>query len=217
MATMNIYSVPGSPFLASVLWAMDERGAPYVVHALTPGETKQAAHLARHPFGRMPAIEHDGFTLYETQAILRYVADAFAGPALQPADARSRARMNQLIGINDWYFFPKVSATVVFERVIKPNVLKQPADEVRVKDALPMARTCVAEIAHLMGKQPFLAGDALSLADLHLAPQFYYFAMTPEGSAILGEHTTLKAWLTRMTSRPSARKTMLFGIDRAAA
>ena len=37
-----------------------------------------------HPFGRMPAFEHDGFRLFETAAISRYVDEAFAGPALQP-------------------------------------------------------------------------------------------------------------------------------------
>ncbi len=60
-------------------------------------------YLAFHPFGRIPAFEHDGFRLYETGAITRYVDEAFNGPALQPRDPRSRATMNQIIGLLDAY------------------------------------------------------------------------------------------------------------------
>ena len=49
-------------------------------------------YLARHPFGRIPAFEHEGFRLYETNAISHYVDAAFVGPALMPDDLRQRAR-----------------------------------------------------------------------------------------------------------------------------
>jgi glutathione S-transferase len=212
MSPMTIHSVPGSPFLASVLWALEERGAPYELVPLAAGETRQPGHLARHPFGRMPTIEHDGFALYETQAILRYIADAFPGEPLVPAATRDRARMNQQIGINDWYFFPKVASIVVFERLIKPHLTGQPADEGAVRGALPMASLCVREIERLMEGRHYLAGDHLSLADLHVAPQMYYLAMTPEGASILKEHAQLSAWLALMTSRPTIRKTTLSGV-----
>src|SRR4051812_44225486 len=65
-----------------------------------------ADYLAeRHPFGRMPAFEHDGFRLYETGAITRYVDEGFAGPALQPASPRMRARMSQVISVLDSYAY----------------------------------------------------------------------------------------------------------------
>src|SRR5919108_2855669 len=60
-----------------------------------------ASYLERQPFGRIPAFEHEGFRLYETTAITRYVDDAFPGAALQPAEPRLRAAMNQIIGIVD--------------------------------------------------------------------------------------------------------------------
>jgi glutathione S-transferase len=212
---MTIYSVPGSPYLASVLWTLEERRAPYEFVPVAPGEIKQSAHLARHPFGRMPVIEHDGFSLYETQAILRYIADTFPGEPLVPASTRDQARMNQQIGINDWYFFPKVASTIVFERLIKPNLAGEPADEAVVKGALPMATRCAGEIERLMDGRRYLAADHLSLADLHLAPQLYYFAMTAEGGSILKEHRQLSSWLGLMGSRPAIKKTMLFGVEAA--
>ena len=53
-------------------------------------------YLARQPFGRIPAFEHDGLRLFESGAISRYVDEAFSGPALQPSDAKGRARLNQI-------------------------------------------------------------------------------------------------------------------------
>ena len=62
----------------------------------------------------MPGFEHGDFGLYETQAILRYLDDIFPEPRLQPRDPREAARMNQIIGIKNWYFFPKAAAVIVF-------------------------------------------------------------------------------------------------------
>src|SRR5262249_9033179 len=83
-----VYGVRGSPYLRSALLGFEEKGAPYRLHALKLGGEKSAEHLVRHPFGRVPSIDHDGFALYETQAILRYVDATFDGSALQPRDAR---------------------------------------------------------------------------------------------------------------------------------
>ena len=55
-----------------------------------------ADYAARQPFGRIPAFEHDGFRLYESGAITRYVDEAFPGPPLQPAEPQARARVNQV-------------------------------------------------------------------------------------------------------------------------
>ena len=64
-----------------------------------------AEYAARQPFGRIPAFEHDGFRLYESGAITRYVDEAFAGPPLQPQDPRGRARVNQILSILDSYAY----------------------------------------------------------------------------------------------------------------
>src|SRR5947208_5823279 len=101
MSDFIVHGVPGSPFLRSVQLGLEEKGALYRLAVMAPGESKSAAHLKRHPFGRIPAFEHGDFQLYETQAILRYLDDVIPEPALKPADPRAAARMNQIIGIND--------------------------------------------------------------------------------------------------------------------
>jgi glutathione S-transferase len=188
---MVVYGVPGSPFVRAVQIGLAEKGAEYRLHAMGPGDTKSPEYLARHPFGRVPAFQHGNFALYETQAILRYLDDMFPQPPFVPADPRAAARMNQIIGINDWYLFPKAAAPIVFQRLIGPVLLGTTTDEAAVAAAVPMAKTCVVELDRLLGAQRFLAGETLSIADIILAPQLDFFAATPEGRKAL-EGTGLK-------------------------
>jgi glutathione S-transferase len=204
MSEFIVYGIPGSPFMRSVCAAMEEKGEPYRIHAFGPDEMRGAK---LHPFGRVPVIDHGDFRLYETQAILRYVDATFPKPALQPADPRALARMNQIIGINDWYLFPQVARIIVFQRIVGPVIMGTRPDEAVIAAAIPDADRCLNELDRLLGDQPFLAGDQLSLADLLLAPQLVYLAATPEGAKIMAG-TKLKAWLGRMEARASMQATL---------
>jgi glutathione S-transferase len=206
MTEIVVYGVPGSPFLRAVQMGLEEKRAAYRLQTMGPGEAKSEAYLKKHPFGRVPVFEHGDFVLYETQAILRYLDDVIPRPRFKPSDPRAAARMNQIVGINDWYFFPKVSAVIVFQRIVGPVLLGTATDEAAIAAVMPFARTCVSELDRLLGSQQFLAGDHLSIADLMLAPQLDFFAETPEGKSLLDE-TRLKAWLDRMNDRPSMRST----------
>ena len=216
MSELVIYGVPGSPFVRAAQIAAEEKGAPWRLQALQPSELRGEAHLKLHPFGRMPAVEHDGFGLYETQAIVRYIDEAFPGPALQPADPRAAARMNQIIGINDWYLFPKAVAVIGFQRIVGPALMGLQTDEALCAAAEPEAGRCVAALEQLLGDQPFLAGVSFSLADVMLGPQLDFLAATPEGERAMAG-TRLKAWLERMDARPSFQATLPPAIFRKAA
>ena len=172
---------------------------PFAPQGLPPG------YGERHPFGRIPAFEHDGFRLYETGAITRYVNEAFAGPPLLPGDVRARARANQIISIADSYAYRALVWGVYVERVEKP-AQGVPSDETRLAGALGEARLCLAAIEALMAGAPFLAGPRLSLADLHLAPMIDYVRQAPEGAALLAAHPGLAAWWARMAARPSLQQ-----------
>lgn len=202
MSDIVVYGVPGSPFVRAVQMGLEEKGVAYRMQPMGPQEMKSEAYLMRHPFGRVPAFEHGDLKIYETQAILRYLNDVFPIPAFVPADPRAAAKMNQIIGINDWYFFPKAAAPIVFQRVVGPVFFGLPTDEAAITDALPMARTCIAELNRLLGAQRYLACDEMSIADLMLAPQIDFLVATPDGKNLL-EGTGLKAWLGRMNARAS--------------
>jgi len=202
-----VHTIPGSPFARAVMVALEEKGLAWRVSPLAPGGLKQPAHLARHPFGRMPAVEHGDFTLYETQAILRYIDRVAPKPPLTPADPRAAARMDQLMNISDWYLFQGVGNVIAFQRVVGPRVFGVIPDEAVIAACLPKARTVFDEIARLLGDQAFLAGDAFSLADAMVAPQMDFLAQTPEWTALTAAHANLVAWLARTNARSSMAAT----------
>ncbi|MFY9953877.1 glutathione S-transferase family protein [Bradyrhizobium sp.] len=206
MPDFIIHSIPGSPFGRAVLAALHEKGVPYRFSMVTPGALRSPEHLARHPFGRVPVLEHDGF-IYETQAILRYLDRVLPQPALTPADPKRAARMDQVMNVNDWYLFHDVGNVIVFQRVIGPRVMGRAPDEAAIAAAMPKALTVFKELAHLLGDMPFFAGDTVSLADLMVAPAVEFFTLTPEWSDLGAPHANLAAWLERMQERPSMKTT----------
>jgi glutathione S-transferase len=207
MPEFTIHSVPGSPFGRAVLATLEEKGASYRFAPLGPGASKSPEHLARHPFGRIPVLEHDGFVLYETQAILRYLDRVLPEPALTPSDPKRAARMDQVMNVNDWYLFQGVGNVIGFQRIVGPKFLGLTPDEAAIEAAMPRAHTVFAELARLLGDRPFIAGDTLSLADLHTAPQLGFLALTPEWAKLTASHANIVAWIARLEARPSFQAT----------
>jgi glutathione S-transferase len=68
MSEFIVYSVPGSPFGRAVLATLEEKAASYRLLPVVPGTFRSPEHLARHPFGRVPVLEHAGFSLYVRDA-----------------------------------------------------------------------------------------------------------------------------------------------------
>ena len=202
-----VHSIPGSPFGRSVLATLEEKGAAYGFVTVGPGAAKSPAHLARHPFGRVPVLEHDGFSLYETQAILRYLDRLLPLPALAPDDARAHARMDQVMNVSDWYLFQGVASVIGFQRVIGPRLLGLTPDETVIAAAMPRARVVFDELARLLGEGPWFAGARFSLADLMIAPQLDFLAETPEWPTLTEHLPGLVAWLKRVNQRPSLKAT----------
>ncbi|WFU07679.1 glutathione S-transferase family protein [Rhizobium sp. CB3090] len=165
-----------------------------------------ASYLERHPFGRIPAFEHDDFRLYETAAITRYVDEAFDGPRLQPVAPRRWARMNQIVSIADGYLYPHLVWGIYVERVSKPAT-GIAADEERIAASLSKAAISLAALSDLIGDAPWFCGPELTLADLYVAPMFDYFLMTPEGREMIGHHPNLESWWAHIAARPSVGMT----------
>jgi len=203
-----VFGAAYSVYVRIVRLALAEKRIHYQLHEVdvfAPGGPP-AEHRARHPFGRIPAFEHDGFRLYEAGAITRYVEEAFLGPRLQPADVRHRGRMNQAISVLDAYAYRTLVWDIFVERVRAPAQGRHP-DEARIAAALPRAVACLAALEALMEGQSWLAGGALTLADLHAAPMFAYFTMTPEGRDLMARHATLLGWWEAISVRESMAQT----------
>jgi glutathione S-transferase len=207
MSEFVVHSVPGSPFGRSVLATLEEKRASYRFAPVAPGSMKTPEYLKLHPFGRVPVLAQEGFLLYETQAILRYLDRVLPQPALTPSDARRAARMDQAMNVNDWYLFNGVGNVIVWQRVVGPRVMGLAPDEEAIRAAMPRAHAVFDELARLLGAQPYFAGDQLSLADLMLGPAIEFFTIVPEWSVLGAPHANLVAWMKRMQDRPSMMAT----------
>jgi len=181
--------------------ALAEKGVAYERVEVNPFAEIPADYLMLHPFGRVPTLVHDGFVLYETGAITRYVDRAFDGPSLQPGNPRTLARMDQLIGVIDSYGYWPMVRQVFSHRVFRAAA-GRPVDEAEVALGLAGSAKVLAALEALAAG-PFLAGPALSLADLHVGAMIAYFALAPEGLAMLGNHPRLAAWWATVGQRPS--------------
>ena len=125
---------------------------------------------------------------------------------LTPSDIRRAARMDQLLNIADCYLAPRITGPMAFQRLVAPR-FGMPTDEAKIAAAMPEAAIAVAEVARLLGDQPFMTGDTLSLADLHLVTQLGFLPHFPEGRELLEPHARLGAWIARMEERPSIART----------
>jgi len=196
-----------SVYLRIVRLALAEKGVAYERVEVNPfAPDVPAAYLALHPFGRVPALVHDGFALYETGAISRYIDRGFPGPPLQPDGARALARMDQIIGVVDSYGYWPMVRQVFSQRVFRSRT-GQPTDEKEVALGLAGAAKVLAALEGLASAEAFLTGPLPSLADFHLGAMMAYFTAAPEGAAMLGQHRRLAGWWDRLQARPSLAAT----------
>jgi glutathione S-transferase len=207
MADFLVHTIPGSPFGRAVLATLEEKGAAYRLAPVPPEGLKAPAHLARHPFGRIPVLQHGDVMLYETQAILRYLDRVLVTPLLTPSDPVAAARMDQAMNVNDWYLFQGVGNVIGFERVVAPQLMGRPADEAACAEAMPKARTVFQELSRLLGDQPYFAGRMVTLADLLVAPQLDILREAPEWGELAPLAPNLEPWLERMVARASLQRT----------
>jgi len=206
--TVTLHGPSYSTYARTARLVLEEKGVAYTLDEvdMLAGATQAPEYLAKQPFGKVPALTHDGFGLYETFAIARYVDEAFPGPALQPADAKARARMTQICAIIDSYTYANAIGKAFWQAAIVPMQGGTP-DQALMEEGFAKAGKAFAAIEALCAGGPFLCGESLSLADLHLLPVVDYFASVPAGRAVLDKHPKLTAWAKGMAGRDSVVKT----------
>ena len=199
-----LYGADYSVYVRIARMALEEKGINYdlvPVDVFAP-DGVPAWYLEHHPFGRIPAFEHDGFRLFEASAIARYTDEVFDGPALQPKDARSRARMNQIIGLLDAYGYRAMVWDVAVERLEQ-----SPPDEALIAKGLSEAEAVLRTLTALKSEGPWLLGSQLTLADLHAAPIIGYFIKVAEGQQLLAAFPDIVDWWGRIVRRDSFVRT----------
>jgi glutathione S-transferase len=202
MNRITLFGAAYSVYVRIPRLVLAEIGVPYdlVEVDIFTKESIPEDFAERHPFGRIPAFEHDGFRLFETDAIVGYILDRFGDHGLVPTDIQERARMRQIMRIMDNYGYRALVWGIYVEELERNRAGQLRSDE------LDVARQCLRVVANLAAAD-FLASAHVTLADLWAQPMLAYLKLAPTGRALLHEAPKLEAWLERMEARPSVAAT----------
>ena len=197
---IKLFGHPASTCSRKVLMTLGETGTPHemVTVEFAKGEHKQQPHLGRQPFGQVPAIDDDGFVLYESRAICRYINDRARGN-LAPIDIKDRASMEQWISVETSNFTPHIM------KFVYHHVFQRPQDAAVLDAAGKSAETALGIMDAQLAKTPFFAGSQFSLADIGFMPYFEYAMGTP-AKALLTKHPRVTAWWNKVSERPTWQK-----------
>ncbi len=187
--------------------ALHEKGVSYEWVEVNPfADNVPPDYLTMHPFKRVPTLVHDEFVVFETNAITRYVDEAFNGAGLQPLKPEDRARVSQFISVVDSYAYWPLVRQVFSHGVFRPR-LGHPSEQSEYQRGLKAAQRVLRALDQLANGGSFLVSDALSLADIHLAPMIAYFISDPGGDTLFKSHDRLCTWWSAMSQRKSVAET----------
>jgi glutathione S-transferase len=196
-----LYGFQRSTYVNVARLILHAKGIPFHFHD-TEAEMYGSEHLARHPFGRVPAFKHGDFWLYETTAIALYLEEAFAGPKLLPEDTRKRALVHQWLSSLNSYFYPNIVFSLIHERLVFAELGIAP-DENVIAESIPKIAQCLQVMHTAFETRRFLVDDQATMADYFLLPALTALSFVPEGQDLLGRFARVNQWLLRMSELES--------------
>ena len=172
---------------------------------LLKGEHRTAAFLKLNPNGKIPLLEDEGFLLWESHAIMQYLADRCGAPTLYPSDLQARADVNRWLFWSAYHFTPAVG-TISRERVSKRMVVTSGSSEpdpreIASGEALFTAAARVLD-THLQGKR-WIAQDRLTLADVAIAAPLMH---TDAAQLPVSGYQNLLQWFARVQALEAWRQ-----------
>ncbi len=202
MSDIMLYGPAYSAYTRIVRLVLEEKGVPYVfeeVDFISAG--MPAAQKERHPFGMVPALEHDGEMFFEAGAICGYLDEVLPGPTFTPGDPAHRARMAATISVLDHYIWPDLRELVT-QTLFTSLVGGWPDDSIKER----MVKRLTESLATF--EEKFVSTGTLNvntptLADLHAVPMIAYLAESVDGQVLLQEQAGLAGWWDQMKRRPS--------------
>ena len=206
MSDIKLWGFDGSTYVRTVKMLLAEKGVSdyeQVPLNVLQGDPRQPEHLARHPFGKVPVLDHAGLRLLETTAIIRYLDDVLPGPTLVPATPQDRARMDMAIGITDAYGYGSLALGVAGFYLFPELVGGQ--DDAARRSGIENGRKVLEFLMRQRGDDDFIAGG-LSLAELFIAPILAYVALTPDAAAVF-DVPGFAPWWDRVQALPSFKST----------
>jgi glutathione S-transferase len=202
---MKLYGFPPSPNTWKVRALAAHLGIAleFELVDLTKGQSHTPEYLALNPTGRTPVLVDGGFRLWESNAIMQYLAGQTANP-LWPDDARKRADIMRWQSWELAHWGPDACVPLIFQRLVKAVLNLGPPDPaVIAKGTDAFHREARVLDAHL-SRQPYLAGDDLTLADFSVAAPLFLAARAELPLAPYGH---VQDWFGRVSALPAWRDT----------
>lgn len=199
---MKVFGALLSPFVRKVVVAAEEKGMAYQLVPSSPG-SPDPAFLAASPFGKIPAIDDDGFLLADSSAIIHYMEAKQPSPALIPADPQARGRAIWFDEFADTLYMTS-GGKILFHRLVAPRLLKLPCDEsIAVQGEAELPRICdyLESAAPAAG---WLAGE-FSVGDIAVASIIRSLAYVGHGPNA-AKYPATAAWYARVTARAAWQK-----------
>ncbi len=205
--TLKIHAFPASPRGFKVVSVAAHLGVPheFVFCDLTKGAQKTPEFTALNPNQRMPVLEGDGWTLWESEAIAHYLATL--KPGLLPADDKGRADVTRWMfwASSDW---DPACATLIFERFVKGFFGGGPADPVEVEKGLTKFNRGARILnAHLKGRK-YVCGDQLTVADFSLGAPLI---MAKPAGLPVQDYPEIARWYAQLEALPAWQKALAMG------
>jgi glutathione S-transferase len=202
---MKLYQLTFSPACQKVVALAHEVGVPLALVAvdLFKGGARTPAMLAKNPNGKVPILEDGDFVLWESAAMLAYVAAKAGRLDLAPTTPRERAEVDRWTSWEGAHFGPAIRK-VAFERIVKKLAGLGAPDEAMVKAGIEEFAARASVLEQSLGANEYLCGR-LTIADFNLAP---YAALAESCGLDFEPYPRAKAWLGRMASRDSMKKTL---------
>ncbi|KAL6615305.1 hypothetical protein ACP70R_037575 [Stipagrostis hirtigluma subsp. patula] len=211
MAPVTVFGSAVFANAARVLACLEEVGAEYQVVEVDymAQEHKGPDHLARNPFGQIPAFQDGDVMLFESRAIAKYVLRKYTKPSqedlLREGNLEEAAMVDVWTEVEAHHYFPAI-APIVYECVVYPARLGMAPNQEVVNESLQKLRMVLDVYEERLSKNKYLAGDFFSLADLSHFPYTFYF-MTTSHASLLDAYPNVKAWWERVMERPSVKTT----------
>ncbi len=200
---MKLYAPPLSTAAYKVLAVVHELGLPVTLAPLDlmKGEHKSPAFLSKNPNGKVPVLEDDdGFCVWESNAILCYLAAQKPGSGLMPLDARGIAQVQQWLQWQATTLGP--STTEVLMETVYAKMMGREKDEAKYVAGLEKVRRDLGILEGVLAQREFLCGP-LTIADFSLVSNL--MLRGPMGLE-LEPFPHVKAWVARLEARESVRK-----------
>ena len=203
-ASLSLIGDSRSTYVRTARMALAEKGLKY---AYDPAPPHSPPVDAISPYGRVPVFRDGETGLFETSAIVRYIDETFDGTPLVAPNARLRAQMEQWVSMINCHGYDAMVRRYVLQYVFPKGEGGAP-DRKTIDAALPEIEHLLGTLDKTYGKRNFLVGDAVTMADLFLAPIVPYLGMFPESKALLAKAPNVSRAHAAIAERESFKATM---------